>query len=154
MPTLTIDGTDYVSLAEAFSAGSGPSIGTYYCLPPYGHAPRLQAEEPEIKHITFPGVDGVWRKNMGYRGRPIHIQLATMNETKAAVWSDVSDLFDKFNKFQRYTIILPEGLSFDGCALLPGGGEVYDEFTFGGDGINEICVLTSWQFKQFSYSNG
>ena len=151
MGTLTINGTSFNELAQAFSPG--PVDGTYYLLPPYGHPPRIGAIEREIMHVSFPGVDGVWRKNMGFRGRPIFIQLATLNIGKSSVWDDVNTLFGEFEQFERFTITLPEGLQFDGCALVPGGGEVFDEFTFAGDDSNHICVLTSWQFRQYSFAN-
>ena len=151
MGTLTIDGDNYTELADGFNPG--PTTGTYYCLPPYGHPPRVGAAENEIMHVSFPGVDGVWRKKMGFRGRPIFIQLATMNTGKDGAWNDVEDLFTKFNKFERYTIVFPDSIQFDGCALIPGGGEVFDEFAFAGDDENRVCILTSWQFRQYSFDN-
>jgi hypothetical protein len=151
MGTLEINGETYEDLAKGIPAGSDPVDGTYYLLPPLGHPPRLGAAENEIMHVSFPGVDGVWRKKMGFRGRPIFIQLGTINSTKESVWGDVADLFTTFEQFERFTIKVP-GLDLDGCALVPGGGEVMDEFALGGD-LNRIIVLTSWQFRQYSFAN-
>lgn len=151
MGTLSINGNSFEDMGKAFNPG--PTTGTFYCLPPHGHPPRIGAIEREIMHVSFPGVDGVWRKNMGFRGRPIFIQLATLNIDKGPVWDDVNTLFGEFEQFERFTISLPEGLEFDGCALVPGGGEVFEELCFAGDDSNRICVLTSWQFRQYSFGN-
>jgi hypothetical protein len=153
MGTLAINGEIFRDLGQCFSPG--PNSGTYYCLPPFGHPPRMGSLENEIMYVSFPGVDGVWRKNMGFRGRPIYIQLATLNIDKDTTWTDALALFTKFEQFERFTINLPESNELQGCALIPSGGEVIDEFAFGGsdeDG-NRICVITSWQFRQYSFSN-
>jgi len=158
MGSLIINGTTYYSIAEAFVPSPGASttidVGDYYLLSPWGHPPRLGSEEREIMHVSFPGVNGVWRKNMGMRGRPIFIQMGTFGEDKPDAWSRLSDLMDHFNTFERFTIELPDGVSLDGCAQVPGGGETFDEFAVAsGEGDTRVLILSSFQFRQYSYDN-
>lgn len=55
MGSLIIDGTTYEDVAKAFNPPNGLEIGSYYLLDPWGHPPRLGAEEYEIMHVPFPG---------------------------------------------------------------------------------------------------
>lgn len=153
MGTLSVNGTDYSDLGQAFLTNAGVLTGDYYMLPPWGDPPKLSNEENDIMIVGFPGVDGVWRKNLGFRGRAIQITMGCIGDDKSDVWSRVSDLFDHFSQFERFTITLPDGINLDGCALIPGGSQTLDEFAVGTDVGAKILVITHHQFKQYSYAN-
>lgn len=160
MGTLTVNSHDYEDMSQIWTPGTGAGdqilqVGSYYTLPPWGDPPRIGSEERDVMIVSFPGVDGVWRKNMGFRGRPITITMISVDVDKENVWGRVDDLMGIFEQFERFSIILPDEFQVDGCALVPGAGTVLDEFAIGNGGgdVPYIAVVSQYQFRQYSYNN-
>lgn len=149
MATITINGNSYDDLTAAFNAGQQPTSGTYYVLAPFGEPPLAGPPEYEEVEVSFPGVDGVATKRLGFRGRNIWAMLIVIGASKAAVQSSVNTMQSSFAQQARYTISMPGGTQYQGCKLARGAATQTSWSTIG----DKVCCIVACQFRQLSLQN-
>lgn len=121
MPSITINGAAYNDLTQAFAVGTDfPAAGIYYVLPPYGEPPNETARKYEELVISFPGVDGLGIKRLGFRGRLLRVQLLIAGASKAAAETNHNTVCANVEGLARYDITLPGGTVRHGYRLVPG----------------------------------
>ncbi len=121
MASISLNGIAYSSLDLAFAAGADtPTAGTYYVLPPYGDPPSETARKYDDLVFSFPAVDGMGIKRLGFRGRLLRVQLLIADTTKAETEGRHNTLCGTLDGLLRYTVILPGGTTRPGYRLIPG----------------------------------
>lgn len=101
---------------SSFFVANAVVTGLYYALPPLGEPP--EAGEPffEDYRVSFPGRPFVGKVRSGEILTPIWADiilisaLANLGATKKTLLRDLKQL-------ARYTVTLPDGDSYDGCAI-------------------------------------
>lgn len=150
MPSISINSTSYNDFVSAFAAGSGePSDGTYYAVPPWAERPRAGFKTYQELPISFPGVDGVALKRMGFRGLVLTCTLIAIGSNESAVGTRIAAVRTLTSGLARYTVTMPEGTSFQGCKLVSGSGQVSAWTTMG----TKTCAMIDLAFMQYSEVN-
>lgn len=115
MPSLSVNSVSFASLPSGWSGGSLAS-GRYYSTGEFGVAPYAGRPVYAEDDIDFDGVDGTATRRRGFRYRPIQATLiwaGTLNYCQSTRDSDLAG----FSQQNRYTIVLPDGNSYNGCKL-------------------------------------
>ena len=150
MPNLIVNSNTYKSMPELCD-NSGSYAGIYYAVAPYGHPPRAGPEEMDWEPVEFPGIDGVWTKDRGFRRRGIQIQLVVVGSSKADAETRYLAAQASFVQRARYTITFPGGKVFMGCKLVTGQAELISEDSL----LGGYCIVVmSCLFVQLSRTNG
>ena len=90
--------------------------GHYYDTGRHGPPPFATDRQYEDKRITYPGIDGVVIVRHGFRGRLIFATLVFVGSVTACN-TDAKNTFDTLRTNIRYTVSIPDGITFDGCKL-------------------------------------
>jgi len=149
MGTLALAGASYADLTQSLGAAT-PLEGVYYALPPYGDAPCEDAPEYEDVQMSFPGVDGVGIKRLGFRGRNIRVTLVILGMTKANCEARKDTLFASLTPLARFSITLPGGTARPGCRLLPGGASSESWSSVGVPGATRNVLIVKLNLRQMS----
>lgn len=152
-----INGTSIEPITAAFLDGATqltcPANGIFYALEPYGGAPVEGPPEYDEILVSYPGLDGVGRKRLGFRARKIHFDLMIVDESASLCSVAARTLFDLITLLPRFTVSIEDngGTSLDreGCILLRGTGTPSKWFTIG----NKVILFLSLDFVQLSVSN-
>lgn len=153
--TLTINGATFTSLETGFTAGV-LAAGNYYPtggeMVPMGGPPTVG--EPSSRRVRggFPGQAGLFTKDFSGafygEGTPIYADLIFAG-TESAARSAFETYRASFYTPPRYSIILPNGATFQGC-LLKQGGVGRPRFEW----INGVVLLFApFMFEQLSAAN-
>jgi hypothetical protein len=150
MPSISINSTSFSDFVSAFAVGSGePSNGTYYAVPPWAERPRAGFKTYQELPISFPGVDGVALKRMGFRGLVLACTLIAVGGNESAVGTRIDAVRTLTAGLARYSIVMPEGTTFEGCKLVSGSGQVSGWATMG----SKTCAMIDLAFMQYSEAN-
>ncbi len=137
------------SLDNAFPAGAAdPTAGVYYALDPFGQPPKESAPFYDEIAFSFPGVDGIALKRLGFRGRLLHVDLIVFG-TKGTIETAYTTLMTSLTQLARYTITMPGATARQGYKLLPGGAHQASWFNI----TSSIGVHVPCDFKQYSTTN-
>lgn len=102
-----------VSFSDLSSApsSSGVNNGRYWRLQPNSGTPLY-----DRRQVTYPGMDGLFIKKFGYRGRIITLDALYIGSSYDGVMAQIEA--DRTSlKNRLFTIDLPWGTSFDYCQL-------------------------------------
>lgn len=124
--TFHVAGTAYKSFAEGFyeagKLGQELTTGTYYVHGELGSAPTESAPLYHELEVSFPGVDGVGVKRMGFRGRFIKGTLAFVQANKEDCESQKVTFLETVTALASFTVAVPGGAARGNCRLVPGSG--------------------------------
>ena len=120
MATFNAAGISFKPINEAFQPGGVITSDGYYAIDPIGEPPREGPPEYEEVEVSFPGVDGVATKRLGFRGRSIWATLVFVGTDKADVQTLVETATTAFAVQARYEVKLPGGSARPGCKLARG----------------------------------
>jgi len=125
--TFSIAGTAYKSFAEAFheagKLGQEITTGTYYAHGDVAPAPVESAPLYHELEVSFPGVDGVGIKRMGFRGRHIKGTLCVAQASKTDAETVKNTLFAAITPLASFSVTIPGGTARSNCRLVPGSGQ-------------------------------
>lgn len=132
MPNLSLAGANYPDMTQ--SCNDGPNVdmlpGVYYALPPFGMPPQEHAPIYQELQVTYPGVDGIGVKRMGFRGRPITCDMVVLAASKSDCETYKNALFAALTPLASFSVQVPEGTLRTNCRLL--GGTATGWSTWGG----------------------
>lgn len=97
--------------------------------------------------ITYPGVNGVALKRLGFRALKVNVELIIVGATKAAVGTSKDTLLTSLSQLARYTITMPEGTSLPGCKYESGMMGPWMSFN------GRFACLVPLTFRQYSKAN-
>ena len=133
----------------AFTDPSSPTAGSYYAVPPIGEPGRESAADYEELMNTWPGVDNVGIKRLGFRGRKLMFDVVIVGASKSACETTKNTILDAASALARYTAKVDGGTSRPGCKLVKGSGNITRWFTIG----TKICCILELHLIQLSDSN-
>lgn len=134
----------------AFSGGSStPTAGVYYAVPPMGEPGREGVPEYEEILASFPGVDGVGTKRLGFRARKIVFEIIIVGADRSACETSKNAIFDAATALARYSVKVEGGTERQGCKLVRGAGIPERSYTI----TDKICLVVPLVFIQLSETN-